>query len=120
MLPKKIYWNNSGKYQKEYDELKEHVPQWGESDNAAIEAVRRIGNVYYDLYNNGGCNEKFDELRQVYSWLANEGVPVGRIGYVNHEALYDTRDDDGAHFNRIAAALEELANIVIITAYNKK
>lgn len=50
------YWNHTGIYQKEYDILKQLVPDMGESDNVHGEMVRCVGRLYYDFCNNGNCN----------------------------------------------------------------
>lgn len=50
------YWNNKGKYQKQADILQEFVPEQGSSEYTDIELFRIASNVYYDIYNNGGCN----------------------------------------------------------------
>lgn len=51
------YWNKNGKYQKEYNKLWELVPNKGYTDNKYINALIAISKWYYDLYNNGCCNE---------------------------------------------------------------
>lgn len=50
------YWADNGRYQRVYDKLSAMIPEYGESDKAHIEALRCITNIYYDVYNNGGCN----------------------------------------------------------------
>ena|SRR5690242_13800537 len=51
------YWSNQGKHQKVYQRLHDKlVPDYGEADTEAGEIIRVIGNVVYDVGNNGGCN----------------------------------------------------------------
>lgn len=52
------YWNNKGKYQKEYDQLiKMLVPMRGDAVTKQGQLLRAITNFYYEKYNNGiGCN----------------------------------------------------------------
>lgn len=52
----KIYWTNKGRHQRIYDRLQALVPDEGEADTPAGELMRLMSNVYYDVYNNGGCN----------------------------------------------------------------
>lgn len=59
----KTYWNENGKYQEVFNTLwGKYVPSVGEVrlDNrkleSVIEAIRCANNVYYDVFNNGGCN----------------------------------------------------------------
>ena len=52
------YWNHKGKYQKLYDLLYGSlVPmEEGKADTQAGEILRIVSKLYYDVYNNGGCN----------------------------------------------------------------
>lgn len=51
------YWYQQGRHQKVYERLREKlVPDEGEADTEAGEIIRVIGNVVYDVGNNGGCN----------------------------------------------------------------
>ncbi len=62
------YWNNKGKYQKTYEALyKEGVPPEGKADKEWAEIIRVISRLYYDIYNNGGCN--FSSFKEERAWL---------------------------------------------------
>jgi hypothetical protein len=51
------YWNNSGKYQEQYNKAWEQlVPAQGEAKDGWPEALRAISRIGYDYYNNGFCN----------------------------------------------------------------
>lgn len=50
------YWSSNGKYQAWYDELWKQVPAQGKADKLHIDLVRCVSKLYYDHYNNGGCN----------------------------------------------------------------
>lgn len=51
------YWDETGKYQKEYDRLwKAHVPKSGECETTEGELIRAIGRLFYEYCNNGNCN----------------------------------------------------------------
>lgn len=51
------YWNDSGKYQKEFEMLFAlHVPMSGNSNTLAGELVRAANKLTYDFYNNGMGN----------------------------------------------------------------
>ncbi len=53
------YWNHKGRFQGRYDKMrKDLVPQSGDADTVIGQMIRFIGNIYYDIYNNGGCNLK--------------------------------------------------------------
>lgn len=53
----KSYWEKSGSYQKECDDLFDKlVPQTGSAETIAGEMVRGVSRLYYDYFNNGNCN----------------------------------------------------------------
>jgi len=57
MDPKKTYWSNNGKFQKESESLDALIPSKGEmAKGSPIECLRVLNNSYYDLYNNGAGN----------------------------------------------------------------
>jgi len=59
------YWNIQGQHQDLYNKYWETlVPDSGEADTPEGEALRAITRIYYDVYNNGGCN--IIESEEVY------------------------------------------------------
>lgn len=50
------YWNNNGKYQEEYEALKDLIPSEGRADKLHIDLLRNAVNLYYDYHNNSSCN----------------------------------------------------------------
>lgn len=51
------YWHDQGRHQKLYRRLYDKlVPDEGNAATTAGEILRSIGNVVYDVGNNGGCN----------------------------------------------------------------
>lgn len=64
------YWCGNGKYQEINESLAKHIPAYGESEDEGIELLRCATNIYYDCYNNGGCNlgVKIHELRQIVQY----------------------------------------------------
>lgn len=50
------YWENSGKYQVKANQLQQNMPTMGKTNNEKYNAFIGMVNVYYDVYNNGGCN----------------------------------------------------------------
>jgi len=82
-MAEQTYWNHHGKYQKEYDVLrKKLVPQEGEADTVHGETLRAVGNLYYDVMNNGAGNiieyweatdlNYYEERIEVNSWWKQE------------------------------------------------
>jgi len=54
---KNLYWTEKGKFQKTYNRIWESlIPASGEAGNSDAEAVRCVGRIYYDWFNNGFCN----------------------------------------------------------------
>lgn len=54
----KTYWSGKGTYQVLADKISELIPAEGHCppNVPALESYRLAANLYYDLYNNGGCN----------------------------------------------------------------
>lgn len=52
----KTYWNSLGKYQDEVDRINKLVPSRGRTDNRYMNLFLVASNLYYDMYNNDGCN----------------------------------------------------------------
>ena len=51
------YWNSEGELQDIYDALTDAlVPYVGAAPTEHGNALRWIGNIYHEVYNNGGCN----------------------------------------------------------------
>ena len=65
----RTYWNGKGKYQTQHDQLEDRIPYSGSvenpKENRHLEKLRKAGNCYYDLYNNGLCNLA-DEFRKIF------------------------------------------------------
>lgn len=68
----KNYWNNTGLYQEDYNDLyKKHVPASGPAATLNGELIRAISRLSYEYYNNGNCNacdneEEWDEKAGTY------------------------------------------------------
>lgn len=132
------YWEQKGKYQELYERLhKELVPDSGVSDTTAGEIIRTGGNVYYDLYNNGGCNlgdSKAYDLHQFTSYLSLFGFGKLRIlkRFLHHfestEVAYcgygDKRMENGDGYenfdelftDEVELALQEAIDLLVLEA----
>ena len=61
-LPKNSYWNETGAYQKEYNELYDKlVPAKGEAKTLHGELIRCGSRLVYEFYNNGNWNVMNDD-----------------------------------------------------------
>lgn len=62
------YWEGNGTQQEGLTRLESHTPCWGMTDNQYMNLFITASNVYYDVYNNGGCNLKecFPERIETY------------------------------------------------------
>jgi len=63
------YWNRDGKYQEEADRLNALMPSWGMTDNQYMNLFILASKVYYDVYNNGGCNLKDNYPQKIEDYL---------------------------------------------------
>lgn len=64
------YWNDKGKYQKEYNELYSRlVPESGACVTKEGEDIRAVTKIYWDFANNGFGNN----WSGAYNWLVRRG-----------------------------------------------
>ena len=47
------YWNNTGKYQAEYEIIKTGIPLIGETNYLELELIRAVSKIYYNYFNDG-------------------------------------------------------------------
>ena len=97
------YWQSNGKYQELADKLAKLIPSLGACDNDALELMRVVSNLYYDLYNNGLCNADHrlppvqDMMRkykqQLLAYMTQEQYE--RVYGCWEERHYDEEDDEG-------------------------
>ncbi|MDX5808477.1 MULTISPECIES: hypothetical protein [Bacillus cereus group] len=50
------YWNSNGNHQEELNRINSLKPSWGMTTNKHMNLFITASKVYYDVYNNGGCN----------------------------------------------------------------
>jgi len=107
------YWLNKGKYSKEIDELydTEIIPFTGETDSSALEVIRLVNKIGYEIYNNGGINmldgrEKtgIDEsYQEIFDDLIRHSSKIGLGSLARElvttikESVYFQRYDDEYH-----------------------
>ena len=93
-LKGKSYWNESGVYQKEYDQLyKELVPDFGEAATSDGRLLRSITRLYYDYCNNGNGNvftESWGEVEM--NSMYEEFIENLIFGLVDNKAAKDLED----------------------------
>ena len=84
------YWNIQGQHQDLYNKYWDTlVPDSGEADTPEGEALRAITRIYYDVYNNGGCN--IIESEEVYDDDGNYECDEHSISSF-YEGFFDTGD----------------------------
>lgn len=76
------YWFHNGKYQKELERLQKNIPSFGPADCLRFEIFRIASKLYYDKYNNGGCNR--DVLAKYGQFFYNQ---MSKIPSINKESL---------------------------------
>jgi len=84
------YWNKKGKYQKQYNEMYVRlVPDSGEADTEHGEIIRIISRVYYDHFNNGGCNLSGQEYGAKLRGLLPQYFHSSIGNFVTRRSAYD-------------------------------
>lgn len=65
------YWNDQGKFKKEYDQLEKFIPAngWDENNDTYINMLIAASNMYYRYYNDGD-----KEISEYNSEKLNEGI----------------------------------------------
>lgn len=59
---KNTYWNDNGKHQTYYNEIKDLMFKEGESvNNKYLKGLESLTKLYYEVYNNGGFNLQSSE-----------------------------------------------------------
>ena len=89
------YWNESGKYQGFVKELEDRIPGIGYTSNVHVNLFIAMSHLYYDAYNNGGCNIEDcymrDYRRHIKPYLGDKVDPEAFIygNSVKMEAMMD-------------------------------
>ena len=93
------YWCNKGKHQAAQSRLEAMIPREGSVNNPtanpALEKFRVANNCYYDLYNNGLCNRRWD-FKRVFGFDAGDD-----------DLTQDTIDQAEAAMDEIILAAEK-------------
>jgi len=114
------YWEKKGKYQTQSDQIAKDVPTSGHAEKITVELYRCAQNVYYEIYNNGGCNMGMNASDDRWSehskntqllLLASYGIDTSKIDdaveKMVEEYEYD-REHDDYNNSESEAMVEEL------------
>lgn len=102
------YWGNEGKYEAEYKELyRNHVKSKGRSESLRGELLRCVSKLYYDLYNNGGCNVDYRDRSSFYGQMIKLVSTYLKIPQYAIDAVFrDGDDSEGILDDMIDKAIE--------------
>lgn len=113
------YWSGQGRYEELYKKLFDKlVTESGRCKTTHGELLRAISKIYYDLYNNGGCNldVHINHLHTLFQWkdeilhkVTNKGQVVKLIG-----DMYLHTEDDEFYLQFDKTILEELTDAIIL------
>lgn len=119
----KSYWEKSGAYQKEIDDLFDTlVPQTGSAETIAGEMVRGVSRLYYDYFNNGNCNVADAEYDDYGNITKVEVHPfykrfIKLMKDVYTEIYYSTDGDEAMKY--AINNLRKIEDIIIDCGYDK-
>lgn len=118
------YWNKNGKHQNLHDELHEKlVPQEGKAATVAGEMLRVLDNVYYDVYNNGGCNlssGRQDDLRKLEYFARDFRHRKTLFSTLrNLEEHYDDGNSDPVKDKTFQSHLDLLVDFLTVKAHEQ-
>jgi len=121
------YWEDKGKYQDLRDNISRFIPHTGKCNHPELELYRLAANVYYDVYNNGGCNQSrfvellnyldstrlpFDIPKDFKKWLIQ--ASDNQEDYISYMVKFDGSKSE----KHILKLLEEFADSVILYVAN--
>ncbi len=88
------YWNGGGRHQELHDRLRRQlVPETGPAATPQGELLRGLDAIYYDLYDNGGCNMDLGAFASHRHQLEISRDAIGeRIDYADVDALIEALD----------------------------
>ena len=107
----KTYWNQSGKYQAEYDALYDTlIPSMGNASTLEGELLRAISKIYYDAYNNGYGNN----LSGAYNFLVKHAYGILPMNFCKIKELVNgPYIGNGIEYNESLIILEDTVNAII-------
>ena len=73
------YWSEKGKYQEEYDLIQVLMPSEGHAEDNNVDLVVMGSNIYYDVYNNGGCNLNNPRFLVYLDTIKGNGIDLGVV-----------------------------------------
>lgn len=82
-MSENTYWCRNGKYEKENSEIEKLVHCYGMTNNSYVNLYHTACNIYYDMYNNGGCNidNMFGRIDKYIRPFADEINSKGAINF---------------------------------------
>ena len=99
------YWSSKGNLQDWADQIEKDVPSSGHAKTVPVELFRCASNIYYEIYNNGGCNLGSDRSNE-YSKdaqlqrIASYGIDVSKIEELADQITQEYEDSmDGDYFD---------------------
>ena len=113
------YWGEKGKYQELADKMDKAIPVRGEATDTRVEMVRVARNVYYDIFNNGGCNlmdgwARNNELNTLLVKFPSDILEEYMEIYEeeqNHEDVDSTESD--AMFDQVCDEMDKIMDRVL-------
>lgn len=112
MDKEKTYWNNNGRFQKEYDHAFETlVPTSGLCDTLEGELIRAVSRIYYDYYNNGFGNNWSGALEFLKEYGSISAKDYSVLREYSQGRVFGDRSDyfDGS----VAETLESMVDDVV-------
>lgn len=64
-----IYWNQQGKYESNLKKIEQLMPTMCYTDNKHMNLFIIVSAIYYDVYNNGGCNLEYSHMNNIKKYL---------------------------------------------------
>jgi hypothetical protein len=103
------YWNGTGKYQTQFDELIKLMPASGSCDTMAGELIRAANRLAYDFYNNGMGNNTSGAVNYLDHYSAIDPDTYSTIYEYTRGRIYNGRFNG----DELQQAIEHMVDSVV-------
>jgi hypothetical protein len=109
----RTYWDNTGKFQAEYDELVKLMPAAGKCDTLAGEMIRAVSRLGYDFYNNGMGNNTSGAANYLRAKMAIDESTYSVIYPYTTGRVYQGRYDGDSLQQAIERAVDQTVEMIV-------
>jgi hypothetical protein len=110
---KNTYWNDSGKFQAEFDELIKLMPSSGNASTVAGELIRAANRLAYDFYNNGMGNNTSGAVNFLKHFSAIDNTVYTTIYEYTRGRIYNGGYDGDSLQTAIEQMIDQTVEMIV-------